>query len=168
MGSFLRESQGIKRQWNVHCIRSRRRPGPRSVMHDGRTQVREQCWTVTVTQHVGRADAIDAYQPHVQRPPRVSGRHTSRRAHPSTHYERLLTIRNLALCTMASDLSALLAATKNLTSHLSRPDLPSVQLSLDQIEAQSRRLYSQQPGAGHDQARACATLSFSSTSLTFH
>ncbi|PIL30799.1 transporter [Ganoderma sinense ZZ0214-1] len=55
---------------------------------------------------------------------------------------------------MASDLSALLNASKALTSHLSRPDLPSVNLSLDQIEAQSRRLVSRQPGTSADTSRA--------------
>ncbi|KAL0950483.1 hypothetical protein HGRIS_007295 [Hohenbuehelia grisea] len=49
------------------------------------------------------------------------------------------------------DLSQLLSATKALTGHLSRPDLPTVNLSLDQIEAQSRRLVSRQP---HDADRA--------------
>ncbi|KAF8640887.1 hypothetical protein AX17_000535 [Amanita inopinata Kibby_2008] len=53
-----------------------------------------------------------------------------------------------------SDLSALLTASKNLTSHLSRPDLPSVQLSLDQIEAQSRRLVARRPGSAADTDRA--------------
>ncbi|KAG5646921.1 hypothetical protein DXG03_001997 [Asterophora parasitica] len=55
---------------------------------------------------------------------------------------------------MASDLSALLTSSKSLTSHLSRPDLPSVHLSLDQVEAQSRRLVSRQPGASTDPDRA--------------
>ncbi|KAI0960869.1 hypothetical protein AcV7_000128 [Taiwanofungus camphoratus] len=55
---------------------------------------------------------------------------------------------------MASDLSSLLSASKALTSHLSRPDLPSVNLSLDQIEAQSRRLVSRQPGTSTDNDRA--------------
>lgn len=55
---------------------------------------------------------------------------------------------------MASDLSALLTASKSLTSHLSRPNLPSVHLSLDQVEAQSRRLVSRQPGASSDADRA--------------
>ncbi|EJF58768.1 nucleoporin-interacting protein NIC96 [Dichomitus squalens] len=55
---------------------------------------------------------------------------------------------------MAADLSALLNASKALTSHLSRPDLPSVNLSLDQIEAQSRRLVSRQPGTSADTSRA--------------
>ncbi|KAG1838201.1 Nup93/Nic96-domain-containing protein [Suillus subalutaceus] len=41
-----------------------------------------------------------------------------------------------------------------LNSHLSRPDLPSVNLSLDQIEAQSRRLMPRQPGACSDANRA--------------
>ncbi|KAH7884023.1 Nup93/Nic96-domain-containing protein [Phlebopus sp. FC_14] len=55
---------------------------------------------------------------------------------------------------MASDLSSLLNSSRALTSHLSRPDLPSVNLSLDQIEAQSRRLVSRQPGAAGDTDRA--------------
>ena len=55
---------------------------------------------------------------------------------------------------MASDLSALLTSSKNLTSHLSRPDLPSVDLSLNQIEALSRRLVSRQPGTSTDTDRA--------------
>ncbi len=55
---------------------------------------------------------------------------------------------------MAADLSSLLNASKALTSHLSRPDLPSVNLSLDQIEAQSRRLVSRQPGTSADTSRA--------------
>ncbi|KAF9443620.1 NIC-domain-containing protein [Macrolepiota fuliginosa MF-IS2] len=53
-----------------------------------------------------------------------------------------------------ADLSALLNASKNLTSHLNRSDLPSVHLSLDQIEAQSRRLVSRQPGTSTDADRA--------------
>ncbi|TFK38656.1 nucleoporin-interacting protein NIC96 [Crucibulum laeve] len=53
-----------------------------------------------------------------------------------------------------ADLSSLLTQSKNLTSHLSRPDLPSVNLSLDQIEAQSRRLVSRQPGTSTDTDRA--------------
>ncbi|OJT04938.1 Meiotically up-regulated gene 87 protein [Trametes pubescens] len=55
---------------------------------------------------------------------------------------------------MAADLSSLLNASKALTSHLARPDLPSVNLSLDQIEAQSRRLVSRQPGTSADAGRA--------------
>ncbi|CAK5264164.1 unnamed protein product [Mycena citricolor] len=55
---------------------------------------------------------------------------------------------------MASELSALLTASKNLTSHLSRPELPSVHLSLDQVEAQSRRLVSRQPTNANDTDRA--------------
>lgn len=55
---------------------------------------------------------------------------------------------------MAADLSSLLTASKTLTSHLSRPDLPSVHLSLDQVEAQSRRLVSRQPGTSNDTDRA--------------
>ncbi|VDC01189.1 unnamed protein product [Peniophora sp. CBMAI 1063] len=53
-----------------------------------------------------------------------------------------------------TDLAALLAQSKALNAQFARPELPHVQLSLDQIEAQSRRLVSQQPGAQHDQARA--------------
>ena len=60
---------------------------------------------------------------------------------------------------MASDLSSLLTASKALTSHLSRPDLPSVQLSLDQIEAQSRRLVSRQPGSSNGADRAYVSIS---------
>jgi hypothetical protein len=56
-----------------------------------------------------------------------------------------------------ADLSALLASSKNLNSHLSRPDLPSVNLSLDQIEALSRRLVSRQPGTSTDTDRACVS-----------
>lgn len=55
---------------------------------------------------------------------------------------------------MAADLSSLLTISKNLTAHLSRPDLPSVQLSLDQVEALSRRLVSRQPGTSTDKDRA--------------
>lgn len=56
---------------------------------------------------------------------------------------------------MAADsLSSLLTSSKALTSHLSRPDLPQLNLSLDQIEAQSRRLVSRQPGAATDSGRA--------------
>ncbi|KAF8876484.1 nucleoporin-interacting protein NIC96 [Infundibulicybe gibba] len=55
---------------------------------------------------------------------------------------------------MASDLSSLVTSSRNLTSHLSRPDLPSVHLSLDQVEAQSRRLVSRQPGSSNDSDRA--------------
>ncbi|KAF9523633.1 nucleoporin-interacting protein NIC96 [Crepidotus variabilis] len=55
---------------------------------------------------------------------------------------------------MATDLSSLLNASKNLTSHLSRPDLPTVNLSLDQVEALSRRLVSRQPGTSTDSDKA--------------
>ena len=51
---------------------------------------------------------------------------------------------------MSSDLSSLLASSKALTSHLKRQDLPNVSLSLDQIEAQSRRLLPRQTGAQAD------------------
>ncbi|KAF5314161.1 hypothetical protein D9611_006965 [Ephemerocybe angulata] len=59
---------------------------------------------------------------------------------------------------MSADLSSLLTASKELTSHLSRPDLPSVNLSLDQIEALSRRLASRQPGSSTDADRATYLL----------
>lgn len=59
-----------------------------------------------------------------------------------------------------ADLSALLTASKDLTSHLYRPDLPSVALSLDQVEAQSRRLVSRQPGSSNDADRASVVLLF--------
>jgi len=45
------------------------------------------------------------------------------------------------------DLNALLTSSRALNSQLSRPDLPVVHLSLDQIEAQSRRLIQRQPTA---------------------
>ncbi|KAG8688707.1 hypothetical protein FRC11_004940, partial [Ceratobasidium sp. 423] len=48
---------------------------------------------------------------------------------------------------MAEDLNAILATSRGLVAHLPRPDLPSINLSLDQIEAQSRRLVSKQPTA---------------------
>ncbi|KAH8120687.1 nucleoporin-interacting protein NIC96 [Phellopilus nigrolimitatus] len=53
-----------------------------------------------------------------------------------------------------ADLSALLESSKALTAHLARRDLPTVNLSLDQIEAQSRRLVSRQPGTSSDNDRA--------------
>ncbi|KAG6850171.1 hypothetical protein H0H93_016851 [Arthromyces matolae] len=52
------------------------------------------------------------------------------------------------------DLSSLLTSSKSLTSHLSRPQLPAVNLSLDQIEAQSRRLVARQPDSSTDTDRA--------------
>ncbi|KZW02374.1 NIC-domain-containing protein [Exidia glandulosa HHB12029] len=51
-----------------------------------------------------------------------------------------------------NDLNALLTSSRALTSQLSRPDLPSINLSLDQIEAQSRRLISRQQGAESSKA----------------
>jgi hypothetical protein len=74
--------------------------------------------------------------------------------------------RVFVLSAMASgaDLSSLLTASKNLTSHLSRPDLPSVQLSLDQIEAQSRRLVSRLPPGDTDRAYVPLLLPFFSDS----
>ena len=53
-----------------------------------------------------------------------------------------------------SDLSSLLNSSRALNTHLSRPDLPSVNLTLDQVEAQSRRLVSRQPTAATDTDRA--------------
>lgn len=58
---------------------------------------------------------------------------------------------------MSSDLSSLLASSKALTSHLKRQDLPNVSLSLDQIEAHSRRLLPRQAGAQADTGRACVS-----------
>ncbi|EIW86265.1 nucleoporin-interacting protein NIC96 [Coniophora puteana RWD-64-598 SS2] len=55
---------------------------------------------------------------------------------------------------MAADLSSLLNSSRALNTHLSRPDLPSVNLTLDQIEAQSRRLVSRQPAPSNDRDRA--------------
>jgi nuclear pore complex protein Nup93 len=67
----------------------------------------------------------------------------------------LLSTFNFTLQKMASsELSALLSSSRNLTSHLSRPELPAVRLSLDQVEAQSRRLVSRQPGTTNDTDRA--------------
>ena len=48
-----------------------------------------------------------------------------------------------------ADLSSLLASSRSLNSQLSRPELPQVHLSLDQIEAQSRRLVSRQTQPGN-------------------
>ncbi|KAF4572443.1 Nuclear pore protein [Pleurotus pulmonarius] len=55
---------------------------------------------------------------------------------------------------MAADLASLLNSSKALTAHLSKPDLPSVQLSLEQVEAQSRRLVSRYSTAANDTDRA--------------
>ena len=66
-----------------------------------------------------------------------------------------------------ADLSSLLTASKNLTSHLSRPDLPSVQLSLDQIEAQSRHLVSRLPHGDTDRAYVPFRPCLDTHSLTF-
>ncbi|KAI9513141.1 nucleoporin-interacting protein NIC96 [Russula earlei] len=55
---------------------------------------------------------------------------------------------------MSSDLSSLLASSRALTSHLKRQDLPNISLSLDQVEAQSRRLLPRQAGAPGDTGRA--------------
>lgn len=48
------------------------------------------------------------------------------------------------------DLSSLLNSARDLTAHVARPDLPQINLSLDQIEAQSRRLVSRQQGGVPD------------------
>jgi len=53
-----------------------------------------------------------------------------------------------------ADLTALLNDSKALVSKLPKADLPPVALSLDQIEAQSRRLVSRQP-ASSDADRGC-------------
>ncbi|PSR71118.1 hypothetical protein PHLCEN_2v12964 [Hermanssonia centrifuga] len=70
---------------------------------------------------------------------------------------------------MSSDLSSLLTASRALTSHLSKPDLPSVNLSLDQIEAQSRRLVSRQTGSSSDDGRAyvCIAIEFEHANNNF-
>jgi nuclear pore complex protein Nup93 len=60
---------------------------------------------------------------------------------------------------MAADLSSLLAASRNLTSHLSKPDLPTVTLSLDQLDAQSRRLVSRHPATSNDTDRGVCAAS---------
>jgi nuclear pore complex protein Nup93 len=61
---------------------------------------------------------------------------------------------------MAANLASLLTASKALNSHLAKPDLPAVNLSLDQIEAQSRRLVSRQTGTGDDgRAYVCTSHS---------
>lgn len=60
---------------------------------------------------------------------------------------------------MATDLASLLTSSKALTAHLSKPDLPSVQLSLDQVEAQSRRLVSRYSTAANDTDRAYVAYS---------
>ena len=58
-----------------------------------------------------------------------------------------------------TDLSALLESSRALTANLTRRDLPSVNLSLDQIEAQSRRLVSRQAGSSSDNDRAYVPVS---------
>ena len=76
------------------------------------------------------------------------------------HLRILPTLSLLAinLCiVMATNLASLLTASKALNSHLAKPDLPTVNLSLDQIEAQSRRLVSRQTGPGDD-GRACVSF----------
>jgi nuclear pore complex protein Nup93 len=51
------------------------------------------------------------------------------------------------------DLSDLLMSSRALTSNLARPDLPTINFSLDQIEAQSRRLVARQAGASGDHGK---------------
>lgn len=51
------------------------------------------------------------------------------------------------------DLSSLLNSARDLTAHVARQDLPQVNLSLEQIEAQSRRLVSRQQGAATDSGK---------------
>ena len=58
-----------------------------------------------------------------------------------------------------TDLSALLESSRALTANLTLRDLPSVNLSLDQIEAQSRRLVSRQAGSSSDNDRAYVPVS---------
>lgn len=57
---------------------------------------------------------------------------------------------------MASvDLASILTSSKALNSHLqTRPDLPTVNLGLDQVELQSRRLVNGQGGASRDTGKA--------------
>ncbi|KAI6022591.1 nucleoporin-interacting protein NIC96 [Pisolithus marmoratus] len=66
---------------------------------------------------------------------------------------------------MSSDLSSLLNSSRALNAHLSRPDLPTVNLSLDQIEAQSRRLVS--PQAHVDAPALASSIAHLNTSTTF-
>jgi len=51
------------------------------------------------------------------------------------------------------DLSSLLNSARDLTAHVARQDLPQINLSLEQIEAQSRRLVSRQQGAAADSGK---------------
>lgn len=55
---------------------------------------------------------------------------------------------------MSADLQSLLTSSRALNAHLARPDLPSVNLSIDQIEALSRRLVARQPANDSDNDRA--------------
>ncbi|KAG9050577.1 hypothetical protein FS837_004435 [Tulasnella sp. UAMH 9824] len=56
-----------------------------------------------------------------------------------------------------ADLSSLLTSSRQLTAHIPRPDLPTINLGLDQIEQQSRRLVAGQPTAP-DQSKASYLL----------
>ncbi|KAG8906220.1 hypothetical protein FRB99_007366 [Tulasnella sp. 403] len=56
-----------------------------------------------------------------------------------------------------SDLSSLLTSSRQLTAHIPRPDLPAINLGLDQIEQQSRRLVAAQSTAP-DPAKASYLL----------
>ncbi|KAJ7070195.1 nucleoporin-interacting protein NIC96 [Mycena amicta] len=55
---------------------------------------------------------------------------------------------------------------QELTSHLSRPELPSINLSLDQIEAQSRHLVSRQPAGSNETDRANAQAHVDASALS--
>ena len=64
---------------------------------------------------------------------------------------------------MSADLTSLLASSRALTSHVTRPDLPSINLGLDQIEAQSRRLVPRQPNTAADTGKAYVCSNFVSS-----
>lgn len=61
-----------------------------------------------------------------------------------------------------ADLSSLLTSSRQLTAHIPRPDLPTINLGLDQIEQQSRRLVAGQPTAP-DQSKAFVFCSQTAT-----
>ncbi|QRW05028.1 nucleoporin-interacting protein NIC96 [Ceratobasidium sp. AG-Ba] len=69
---------------------------------------------------------------------------------------------------MAEDLNAILASSRGLVAHLPRPDLPSINLSLDQIEAQSRRLVSKQPVAPSTSGKATYLLAGGNVDANAH
>jgi plasmid replication initiation protein len=65
------------------------------------------------------------------------------------------------------DLSSLLNSARDLTSHVARPDrLPAISLSLEQIEAQSRRLVSRQQAAPTDTGKGCVFANSDENSRT--